>query len=109
MEGKFMKEYVQKVVWIGTVLGDASTEEFEQYFQDELGYRVRYDGEFRMVGGHYEGLNCIVFSIHSEDISRFAVFRIRAWDMKWLEDFYENEGVNNFPVEFLEEYREYFN
>ena len=102
-----MNDYVQKVVWIGTVLGDASTDDFEKFFLKELGFHVKYDGEFKMVGGHYDGLNCIVFNLHNDDVSKFAMFRITTDDMKWLEDFFDNEGVNNFPEEFHENYSNY--
>ena len=30
--------YEQKVVWMGTILGDSTVEEFEEFFLNELGY-----------------------------------------------------------------------
>lgn len=99
--------FEQKVVWIGTVLGDASIGEFEDYFLNELNFHIKYEEEFKMQGGCYEGLNCIVFSICAKEIPKFALFRITTNDMKWLEDLVDNEGVNNFPSEFINKYNDY--
>lgn len=95
--------YEQKVIWIGTVLGDSSIEDFEKFFLETLGYHVKYVEEFKMVEGFYKNLNCIVFSICSNEIPKFAMFRLTTSDMKWLEDFWENEK-GNIPLDIYEKY-----
>lgn len=102
------EKYMQRVVWLGTILGDSTTEEFEEWFLNELGYHVKYDYEFKMDGGHFDGLNCLVFGICGKEIPKFALFRITTGDMKWLEDFCENEK-ENIPQEVFERYNEYLN
>ena len=99
--------FEQKVVWIGTVLGDASIKEFEDYFLNELNFHIKYEEEFKMQGGFYKGLNCIVFSICAKEIPQFALFRVSTTDMKWLEDLVDNEGEDSFPVEFISKYEDY--
>lgn len=95
-------EYVQEVVWVGTVLGDSSVEDFEDFFLDKLGFHVKYVEEFGMTG-ELNGIHCIIFKIASEDLSRFTLFRIKTNDMKWIEDFWDNE-TNNIPCEIYEKY-----
>ena len=93
---------------MGTILGDASVEEFEKYFLETLNFRIKYDDEFKLVGGEFDCINCIVFNHHSEDISNFALFRITTSDMKWLEDFCENYR-GNVPSEVFSKYEDYLN
>lgn len=95
--------YEQKVVWIGTVLGDASVEDFEQFFLDELGFHIKYDEEFKMIGGLYKGLNCIIFGVCGKELSKFSLFRITTTDMKWIEDFKDNEE-GNIPEYIVNKY-----
>ena len=103
-----MDNYTQKVIWVGTVLGDASTDEFEKFFLD-LGFRVKHDWEFVMSGGFYEGFHCMIFNLHNDDVSEFSLFRLTTNDMKWLEDFVDNNGYDSFSDEFHERYSEYLN
>lgn len=35
--------YEQKVICMGTTMGDATSEEFEEFFLEELGYHVKFD------------------------------------------------------------------
>lgn len=98
-------EYVQKVIWIGTILGDASTQEFENYFKDELGFNVKFDTEFEMVG-EYDGIHAILFKLASEDIPKFSMFRITTTDMKWFEDWVDNHG-SSIPDEIYEQNADY--
>lgn len=95
-------KYIQPVVWIGTVLGDSTPEEFNEYFK-EIGFRVKYDKEFKMVGGYYKGLTCTIFQLHINDIPKFAMFRLKTDDMKWMEDFIDHHGLG-IPMEILNEY-----
>ena len=100
--------YDIKVVWMGTVLGDASISDFEEYFLETLGFHVKYEMEFKMIGGDYEGLNCIVFNLCNNDVSKFTLFRLTTGDMKWLDDFCNNY-CENIPIEILSKYDDYLN
>lgn len=95
-------DYKQEVVWVGTVLGDSSVEDFEEFFLKELGFHVKYVEEYGMTG-EYDGIHCIIFRIASEDLSRFTMFRLQTPDMKWIEDFWDNE-TENIPCEIYEKY-----
>ena len=98
-----MSDYNQKVVWVGTVLGEYTTDEFEKFFIDTLGYHVKYVEEFKM---NNTGVNCILFSLCSDDVPKFALFRITTTDMKWFEDWVDNNR-NDIPKYVLEKYNDY--
>lgn len=99
--------YDIKVIWMGTVLGDATVEEFETFFLEELGFHVKYNKEFEMIG-EYEGLHCTMFNLCGKEASKFAMFRIQTGDMKWFEDFVENNR-ESIPEDIFSEYEEYMN
>ena len=85
------------VLWLGTTLGDAEPSELEQFF-DEMGFKVRFEEEFKDNEVHSN----IVFSI-LEDIGKFSLFRLRTCDMKWVDDFDDN-NPNVLPSEIREKY-----
>lgn len=91
------------VVWLGTVLGDSTTDDFEQYFKDELDYNVKYIEEFTMTSGYFKDLTCLVFEVSMEDVGRFAMFRLRTSDMKWMDDWIDNRGME-IPMDILKKY-----
>lgn len=85
------------VLWLGTTLGGAEPSELEQFF-DELGFKVRFEEEFKDNEGHMN----IIFSV-LEDIGRFCLFRLTTPDMKWVDDFDDNyPGV--LPSEIRKRY-----
>lgn len=98
-------EFVQLVAWIGTVLGGASTQEFEDYFKESLGFNVKFEEEFEMIG-EYDGIHCILFRLASEDIPKFSMFRLTTSDMKWFEDWVDNHG-GSIPEDVYERYADY--
>ena len=99
-------EFIQKVVWIGTVLDGATVEDFESYFKNDLGFNVKYIEEFKMTAGRLDGLNCIMFYIATEDISKFMMFRVTTDDMKWWEDFYDNYHLEGgIPQDIINRHR----
>ncbi len=100
-------EFVQLVAWIGTVLGDASPQELESYFEEELGFHVKYEDELEMVG-EYDGIHFILFRLASEDIPKFSMFRLTTTDMKWFEDWVDNHR-DCISEEVLEKYADYLN
>ena len=65
--------YEQKVVWIGTLLGNKSIEDLEKFFLDEFGYHIKYITEFEIVDGFYKNLNCILFGICEKEIDNLPV------------------------------------
>jgi len=99
-----MSNYNQLVLWIGTIVGEENIEEFEKYFEEQFGFRVKYFKEFKLLN-EYEN-NCVLFYIHSEDIPKFSLFRIQTNDMKWFEDYVEN-NISEIPSEILEWYPKY--
>lgn len=96
-------EYIQPVVWLGVVLGDGKPEEFEDYFKNEFGFRVKYTEEFVMQDGDFEGLHCTIFHLHKDDISKFAIWRLMRTDFKWLEDWIDNRGLG-VPISIIRKY-----
>ena len=83
-----MQEYKQLVLWLGTIVGEENINEFEEYFKNEYGFNVKYHSEFKLLNENKN--NCVLFYIHSEDIPKFALFRLNTDDMKWFEDYVEN-------------------
>ena len=97
-------KYCANVVWMGTILGDKSVEDFEKFFLKEFGYHVKYVEEFEIIDGFYKGINCLLFRVCCEELSKFSIFRIKTNDMKWLEDLYDNEK-DNIPLNIIEKYK----
>lgn len=85
-------KFNQIVVWRGTIVGNDKVKDFEKLMKTE-GFRVKYIKEIKT----YSGRNDILFYIHDEDISKFAVRRFK-WDMSWLED-----ALNNSPNIYSDE------
>lgn len=104
MENKFN----QLCVWPGTVLGDNTIENFEQFFKDEFDARVKYAEEV-ITNGSIErneegGRNDLLFFIHDEDVSKFAVKRL-AYGIRWWEDVVSyNDGAYLYKQEVLDKY-----
>lgn len=96
-------DFEVKVAWLGTLLGNATVEEFEKYFLEELGFHIKYEEEFTITDGFYKDLNCIIFGICSKEIPKFSIFRITTTDMKWLEDLYSNEK-EGIPSNIVKKY-----
>lgn len=98
--------FKQIVIWLGTIVGTDSINEFESYFLKELGFKVKYLSEFKLNNENKN--NCVLFYIHTDDIPKFAMFRLTTMDMKWFEDFVENnmdEGI--IPDDIMKLYRDY--
>lgn len=98
-------EFKQLVLWLGTYLGnDSSVDEFEEYFKETLGFTVKYHSEFTLNNPNKN--KCILFYINSEDIPKFSLFRITTSDMKWFEDYVEN-NPEEIPDDIMELYEDY--
>lgn len=107
-----MNNYKQLCVWPGTVLDDSTVEDFEQFFLDELGVRVKYAEEVKTQpdpGETYEtsgNRNDVLFWVHDEDVSKFAIPRLKM-SIRWWEDvvsynngsyLYSEDILNKYPV-----------
>jgi len=98
---KPVKPFVQVCVWEGTLVateGKETTpekiEEFEAFFVERFGTRVQYIAEIKTgpnIDGHGNpvkgtgGRNDVFFSVHEEDVGKFAVPRLTV-GIRWIED-----------------------
>ena len=101
------KPYSQVLVWSGTVIGDTPVKEFNKFFKDEFGVRVNFIEEIvtspdldekgfpiEGTGGRHD----VFFSIHEDDIPKFAVSRFKLHSHpRWIEDVYANGGGKLYP------------
>lgn len=86
------------VIWVYTTLDTATIDEFEEFFKDE-GFTVEFIEEFEDLKGHPH----ILFNLY-DDISRFAVYRLRRGvDMKWFDDYIMNYR-DEIPPHIKEKY-----
>ena len=69
-----------------------------------MGYDVKYLSEFKLNNKNKN--NCVLFYIASEDIPKFALFRITTTDLKWFEDYVEN-NPKEIPLDIMNLYSEY--
>jgi len=108
---KLIEGHSQVCVWPGTLLGDASTEDFEKFLLEEFGVRAKYLETLEtmpdMENGHNVkgtgGRSDLFFSVNNEDVGKFAIPRLAA-GIKWVEDFIDNGGLTIHP-ERINEYR----
>jgi hypothetical protein len=85
--------FTQVVVWPHTLLGEDNTEQdFKQFITETFDVRVKLIGEHRINNDRTD----LLFYIHSEDITKFAVPRL-SWSMRWLEDVMANDGSYRPP------------
>lgn len=106
------EDYPQVCVWPATVVGRDNIEEFERFITDQFsGVRVKYIEEIITKpdqNGSGGGRNDVIFAVHTEDIMKFAIPRLKI-GIKWVEDVLDNEakrtpGYSIYP-EHLVEYR----
>lgn len=99
----------QVVVWCGTIVGKDKVEEFEEWLAQN-GFNVSYLTEFKTLPSLDEqgspipntgGRNDLLFSISSEHISKFAVWRL-GYKMHWWEDYLDSGAWEYVPSEILE-------
>lgn len=107
--------YKQLCMWPGTLLGDSTPKDLENFFLAEMGVRVKYHTEVKTLPDldssgnpvpESGGRNDLFFYVHDEDISKFAVPRLQM-GIRWWEDvikyndnrhLYTNEFLNNHPA-----------
>lgn len=103
-------QFTQLCVWPGTVLGDSTPQDLEQFFLDEMKTRVKYKCEVVTNPDIDEsgnaipetgGRNDLFFYVHSDDINHFAVPRLKM-GIRWWEDVVGyNDNRHLYSEEFL--------
>jgi hypothetical protein len=107
-----MENYTQLCVWPGTVLGDSTPEDLENFFLDEMGTRIKYKCEVKTNPDLDEsgnplpetgGRNDLFFYVHNEDVGKFAIPRLRM-GIRWWEDVisYNDNSHHLYSPEFLD-------
>lgn len=86
-----------QVIWIGITMDGAKPEELEKHLKN-LGFTVRFEEEFKDT----EGYPNIIFSL-LDNISEFCVFRLQRPDMKWIDDYNDN-NPGLLPKEIINKY-----
>ena len=85
------------VIWVMTTMGGAEPSELEEYFK-EIGFKVKFEEEFEDNEKHKN----IIFSV-LDNISKFCLFRLQTNDMKWVDDWNEN-NPGLLPDNIIEKY-----
>lgn len=101
-------QFTQLCVWQGCVMGDNTPEDFEKYLLAEMDVRVKFAEEVTTNGSaekHEEGgRKDLLFFIHADDISKFAVKRLMM-GIRWWEDVVSyNDGAYLYSEEILNKY-----
>lgn len=109
-----MTDYTQVCVWHDCILGDSTPEEFEKYFLDKMGVKVKFLEEIitkpDLNDSNSGGRHDLLFSISNEDIPKFSVSRFGMSDPpRWLEDVLDNEESKtpNYSI-YPEHIKEYY-
>lgn len=98
------ENFTQVCVWPGTVVGEESIADFQEWFLEEFGTRVQYLEEVVTAPDLVEdvavpgtgGRNDVFFAVHDDDIGKFAVPRLSV-GIRWLEDIYGNGHGHIYP------------
>lgn len=106
-----MENYTQLCVWPGTVLGDSTPQDLENFFLDEMKTRIKYHTEVQTLPDLDEngnpdpetgGRNDLFFYVHSDDVAAFAIPRLQM-GIRWWEDVVGyNDNSHLYTTEFLE-------
>jgi hypothetical protein len=107
MENKF----TQLCVWPGTVLGNNTVHELENFFLEEMNTRIKYHTEVQTQPDLDQngnpipetgGRNDLFFYVHSDDIGHFAVPRLKM-GIRWWEDVIKyNDNSNLYTEDFIQ-------
>lgn len=104
-------KFTQLCVWPGTLLGDNTVQDFENFFK-EKGFTVKFAEEvvtlpdrtpYGEVVEGTGGRHDLFFYIASSDILQFAVPRL-GMGIRWWEDVIGNGGGKIYPQEILDKY-----
>lgn len=106
-----MENFKQLCVWPGTLLEESEHQDFVEFFQNEMGVRVKHEATLKTNPDLDErgnpvpetgGRSDVFFYIHDADVQKFAVQRLNL-GIRWWEDVIKyNEGNNHlYPQEFI--------
>ena len=103
-----MENYSQVCIWPGTLLGDSSVEEFENFFKDNFDVKVKYLEEVKTNGNEElceeGGRNDLFFAVADEDVVKFAMPKLQI-GARWLEDVVKyNDNAYLYDQEILDKY-----
>ena len=102
--------YNQLCVWPGTVLGESTPKELEEFFLSDLGVRVKYHTEVKTLPDiengrtvpETGGRNDLFFFVHDEDVMKFSVPRL-SLGIRWWEDvIVYNDNSHLYTQEFID-------
>lgn len=104
-----MENFKQLCVWPGTIVGQENIEDFESFFKDEFGVRIKYTEEVLTNPDPGEtleqsgGRNDVLFFVHDEDVAGFAIKRLQM-GIRWWEDVFYNDNSHLYSKEILDKY-----
>ena len=102
-------EFKQLCVWPGTLVGIENIDDFEKFFMNEFGVRVKYLTEVETLPDLENGKpipdtggrNDAFFYIHNDDIGEFSIPRLNI-GIRWWEDVIKyNDNKHLYTKEFL--------
>ena len=106
-------KYIQLCVWPGTILEEFEENDFERWILDEFDTRVKYHTQVKTKPDTDEngniipdtgGRNDLFFYVHSDDVSKFAVPRLKI-GIRWWEDvIVYNDNSHLYSEEFIKEH-----
>ena len=108
METNTYNKTDQIVVWEATIVGKDNVKKFETFLKEE-GFRAKYATEFKTLPDKDDysnktgGRNDLLFYIHSDDISKFAIWRLQR-GMRWWEDYLDNGARKIVPQAILKKF-----
>ncbi|MDD4779210.1 MAG: hypothetical protein PHT02_01210 [Tissierellia bacterium] len=100
--------FKQLCVWQGFALGNHSIADFEEHMKNTFDVKIKFAEEVETNGSEARneegGRHDLLFYIHDEDISKFAVKRL-AYGIRWWEDVVlYNDGAYLYNQEILDKY-----
>lgn len=102
-----MSKFNQLCVWEGTLVGKEEVKEFEKFFLNEMGTRVKYMEEVETLPTpnvpNTGGRNDVFFYVHDDDIMKFSVPRL-SLGIRWWEDVLGNGNGELYPQNVLANY-----
>ncbi len=107
-------DYTQLCVMQGTVVTSGEENDFENFFLEEFNVRVKYEAQ-TLTNPDVDknqnpisdtgGRNDLLFYIHKDDISKFAVKRFQ-FGIRWWEDVVKyNDNSHLYSEEILNKYQ----
>lgn len=96
---KLKPGFIQVCVWPGCIVGAEEAKLFEEDMALVFdGVRVQYLEEIETLPGQGGpgGRNDLLFAVHTNDVTKFAVPRL-GYGISWIEDAWANWGYEIYP------------